>query len=113
MINAGPWPVSEPAAGGMLRRLPFAAKGVVRPSIYGASADTAGLAVRFRSSARALLINASLTSGSLEMPHMPATGESGFDLYCRDDRTGAYRWLACKDPDTRVLGLVDQLLPSV
>jgi hypothetical protein len=30
VINAGPWPVSEPEAGGMLRRLPFAAKAVVR-----------------------------------------------------------------------------------
>ena len=46
VINAGPWPVSEPAAGGMLRRLPFAAKDVVRSTIYRASEDTAGLAVR-------------------------------------------------------------------
>ena len=46
VINAGPWPVSEEAAGGMLRRLPFAAKAVVRPTIYYGSEDTAGLAVR-------------------------------------------------------------------
>jgi hypothetical protein len=94
VINAGPWPVSEPQAGGMLRRLPFAAKGVVRASIYGASADTAGLAVRFRSSARMLLINASVTSAGLDMAHMPATGESGFDLYCWDAGSRSYRWLA-------------------
>ena len=98
MINAGPWPVSEPRAGGMLRRLPFAAKGVVRSTIYGASEDTAGLAVRFRSDARALFINASLTSAGEEMPHMPATGESGFDLYCWDDESQSYRWLALWTP---------------
>ena len=39
VINAGPWPVSEPQAGGMLRRLPFAAKTVVwtqRPPYHSA-----------------------------------------------------------------------------
>ena len=98
MINAGPWPVSEPATGGMLRRLPFAAKGVVRPNIYGSSEDTAGLAVRFRSDARSLLINASVTSSSLEMGHMPATGESVFDLYCWDERSKSFRWIALWTP---------------
>eukprot|EP01050_Picozoa_sp_SAG11_P006387 SAG11_NODE_493_length_8965_cov_4.112339_4_plen_804_part_00 len=98
VINNGPWPVSEPEAGGMLRRLPFAAKSVVRPTIYGASQDTAGLAVRFRSNARELLINASVTSASEEMPHMPATGASGFDLYCWDDASQSYRWLALWTP---------------
>lgn len=43
MINAGPWPVSEEQTGGMLRRLPYAAKGVVRHTIYDGSEDTAGL----------------------------------------------------------------------
>ena len=98
VINAGPWPVSEPETGGMLRRLPFASKPVVRPTIYGASEDTAGLAVRFRSNARELFINASLTSAGEEMPHMPATGESGFDLYCWDEGSESYRWLALWTP---------------
>ena len=98
VINSGPWPVSEPEAGGMLRRLPFAAKGVVRSTIYGASEDTAGLAVRFRSDARTLLINASVTSAGEEMPHMPASGESGFDLYCFDPSSKSYRWLALWTP---------------
>jgi hypothetical protein len=98
VVNAGPWPVSEPAAGGYLRRLPFAAKGIVRPAIYSASADTAGLAIRFRSDASTLLINASLTSAGEEMPHMPATGESGFDLYCWDGHSRSFRWLALWTP---------------
>ena len=96
MINAGPWPVSEPQAGGMLRRLPFAAKGIVRSNIYGSSADTAGLAVRFRSNARSLLINAS--TGQSGMAHMPATGQSGFDLYCWDGVSHTYRWVALWTP---------------
>ena len=98
VVNAGPWPISEPQAGGMLRRLPFAAKGVVRDTIYGASEDTAGLAVRFRSDARSLLINASLLSAGEEMAHMPATGESGFDLYCFDELSKTFRWLALWSP---------------
>lgn len=98
VVNAGPWPISEPQAGGMLRRLPFAAKGVVRDTIFGASEDTAGLAVRFRSDARSLLINASLLSAGEEMAHMPATGESGFDLYCFDEQSKTFRWLALWSP---------------
>eukprot|EP00729_Bicosta_minor_P027345 gene27345-27024_t len=98
VINAGPWPVSEEAAGGMLRRLPFAAKAVVRPTIYYGSEDTAGLAIRFRSNAQTLFINASVTSSSLEMAHMPATGESGFDLYCWDGGSKSYRWVALWTP---------------
>ena len=94
IVNVGPWPVSENATGGMLRRLPFASKGVVRDTIYRASEYTAGLAVHFRSNASTLLINASVLSSSMEMPHMPATGESGFDLYCWDVHTLQFRWLS-------------------
>lgn len=42
---------------------------------------TAGAMVRFRSDTGALAIRYELRSGD-DMPHMPRTGISGFDLYC-------------------------------
>src|SRR5207302_3034245 len=39
----------------------------------------------------------SLTGKSLAMPHMPATGVSGLDLYARD-AAGAWRWLGVGIP---------------
>jgi lysophospholipase L1-like esterase len=40
-----------------------------------------------------------LLSTSLAMPHMPATGVSGVDLYARDG-TGRWRWLAVGRPES-------------
>ena len=38
-----------------------------------------------------------LTSSRLAMPHMPATGVSGLDLYAKADE-GRWRWLAVGQP---------------
>lgn len=77
-------------------RLPAKAEGVVRPPVWGLSRHSAGMCVRFSTDAPAIRARWTLTSAKLEMPHMPATGVSGVDLYVR---VGAkWRWLACGRP---------------
>ncbi len=71
-------------------RLPARARGVVPPSVWSLSNDTAGIAVRFVTDASEVHVRWSLNSDSLDMPHMPATGVSGVDLY--ELRSGK-RWL--------------------
>jgi hypothetical protein len=66
-------------------RLPAKAKGVVRDAVWGLSKDSAGLCIHFASDAPAIAARWKLTSKSLAMPHMPATGVSGIDLYVRRD----------------------------
>ena len=65
-------------------RLPLKAKGVVNDDVWGLSHCTAGLLIRFASDAESLKVHWTLTEGELAMPHMPATGVSGIDLYARD-----------------------------
>jgi hypothetical protein len=78
-------------------RLPAKAEGVVRAPVWGLSRHAAGLCVRFRTDATALQARWKLTSANLAMPHMPATGVSGLDLYVRDAK-GTWRWLGVGQP---------------
>jgi len=78
-------------------RLPAKAEKLVRPEVWGLSQQAAGLCVRFVTDAKALQVRWTLTNKRLEMPHMPATGVSGLDLYVKAD--GKYRWVACPRPD--------------
>lgn len=64
-------------------RLPKRAKGVVPGSVWNLSKHSAGLCVRFQTNARALSVRWDVISDTLAMPHMPATGVSGVDLYRR------------------------------
>jgi len=68
---------------GSFDRLPDSAKDKVSPSVWGLSKNSAGIAVRFLTDAATVSVRWSLTSDSLAMPHMPATGVSGVDLYAR------------------------------
>ncbi len=77
-------------------RLPADAEGVVRDPVWGLSHDSAGLAVRFWSDATAISARWTLRRASLEMPHMPATGVSGLDLYVRGDE--GWRWIGAGRP---------------
>lgn len=79
-------------------RLPAKAEGVVRDEVWNLSRDSAGIAIPFTTDAPAIKVRWTLTSDRLAMPHMPATGVSGLDLYVRDDQ-GKWRWLACKAPE--------------
>ncbi|MEW4567823.1 SGNH/GDSL hydrolase family protein [Tautonia sp. JC769] len=64
-------------------RLPARAEGVVRDPVWGLSRHSAGICVRFVTDAPTIQAHWTLTSDRLDMPHMPATGVSGLDLYGR------------------------------
>ena len=75
-------------------RLPTHAKAQVPSSVWELSQSSAGLAIRFLTRADTVEVRWSLKSGSLAMPHMPATGVSGMDLYAREGAPGAWRFVA-------------------
>jgi hypothetical protein len=66
-------------------RLPAKAEGVVRKEVWGLGRQSAGLCVRFATDATTISARWTLTSDRLAMPHMPATGVSGLDLYVKTD----------------------------
>ena len=74
-------------------RLPATAEGKVRDAVWGLSRQSAGLCARFETDATSVKAKWTLTSANLAMPHMPATGVSGLDLYVRSE-DGFWRWLA-------------------
>ncbi|MFN0198447.1 MAG: SGNH/GDSL hydrolase family protein [Planctomycetaceae bacterium] len=78
-------------------RLPAKAEGVVRDAVWGLSQHSAGMSVRFLTDAAAFSVRWTLISDRLAMPHMPATGVSGVDLYVRN-KDGAWRWLGVGQP---------------
>ena len=78
-------------------RLPGKAEGVVRPPVWSLSRHSAGLCARFVSDAKEIHARWTLTSDRLAMPHMPATGVSGVDLYARDEK-GRWTWVAVGQP---------------
>lgn len=66
-------------------RLPAKAEGIVPGSVWGLSHHSAGMCVPFTTDAPSIQVRWSvLSGGNLAMPHMPATGVSGVDLYARD-----------------------------
>lgn len=78
-------------------RLPKTAEGVVPGAVWSLSRHSAGLCVRFVTDSSEIHARWSLTSGNLEMNHMPATGVSGLDLYVKRD--GAWGWVAVGRPE--------------
>jgi len=66
-------------------RLPAPAKDKVRTPVWDLSHDSAGMALRFTTEATAVKVRWTLRNGNLALPHMPATGVSGIDLYMRAD----------------------------
>jgi hypothetical protein len=80
-IEGKGWPATEAP----YDRLPAKAKGVVRDAVWQLSRNSAGLCVRFQTAAETVHVKWEVTGG-LAMPHMPATGVSGVDLYARTDR---------------------------
>ena len=75
-------------------RLPARAEKTVSQEVWNLSQQSAGLAVRFRTNASQITIRYQV-AGPLALPHMPATGVSGIDLYGYDN-TGKYLWCAGK-----------------
>ena len=94
-------------------RLPARAKPLVRPPVWSLSRHSAGMLVRFATDAPTIWARYKLHSKSLAMPHMPATGVSGVDLYARDDH-GRWRWAGVSMPTeqnvhTRLAGSLEGL----
>lgn len=78
-------------------RLPARAEAVVREPVWNLSHDSAGMCVRFVTDASEIRAQWELRSKGLAMPHMPATGVSGLDLYVKDTN-GKWKWLAVGRP---------------
>lgn len=94
-------------------RLPASAKGKVPESVWNLGKHSAGELVRFVTDASTLQVRWELTSASLAMPHMPATGVSGVDLYVKL-ASGEWRWLANGQPrgQTNTTTLASDLPPG-
>lgn len=75
-------------------RLPLRSKASVRKDIWDLSKHTAGLQLRFQTNAPEIIIKYTV-GGGLQMPHMPATGVSGVDLYSKSI-DGTWQWAAGK-----------------
>ena len=72
-------------------RLPAKAKGVVPASVWNLGRHSAGMCFRFTTDSPSLSVRWTLRNPELAMPHMPATGVSGVDLY-EKDRAGKWRF---------------------
>ncbi len=79
-------------------RFPAKADGVVPKPVWNLSRHSAGMAVLFRTNAKTIRVDYELLSPSLSMPHMPATGVSGIDLY---GKLGPSRWVQVVKPTKR------------
>ncbi len=77
---------------GPFDRLPARAQTVVREPAWNLSRDSAGIAIRFVTDAQTISARWRLRKESLAMPHMPATGVSGLDLYVR--LSTGWHWVA-------------------
>jgi hypothetical protein len=64
-------------------RLPAKAEKTARPPVWGLSRHSTGLCVRFVTDATTIHARWTVTNKNLAMPHMPATGVSGLDLYVK------------------------------
>ncbi len=62
-------------------RLPKRAEGMVRKDVWNLAQQSAGLAISFYTNSANIEVRYTTTSSSYAMPHMPATGKSGVDLY--------------------------------
>jgi hypothetical protein len=80
-------------------RLPASAEGNVTSNVWNLSRDSAGMVVRFKTDATSIHVHYKVTKTNLGMPHMPATGVSGVDLYARD-QDGRWKWVQVTKPSS-------------
>jgi len=74
-------------------RLPARAERTVPAKVWALSRQSSGMSCRFVTDAREIQVRYTLLLPDLAMPHMPASGVSGADLYAGSDN-GEWRWLA-------------------
>jgi lysophospholipase L1-like esterase len=77
-------------------RLPAKAEGIVRPPVWSLSRHSAGICFRFNTDASAIHLRHTVGGAGLALPHMPATGVSGIDLYALDE--GKWKWVEVSRP---------------
>lgn len=75
--------------GGNYRRLPSRAEKSLRPAVWNLSTNSAGLQLKFVTDSPWIEVRYNVT-GPVSMPHMPATGVSGVDLYRDSDNAFCY-----------------------
>lgn len=85
-------------------RFPARAKGIVPDAVWGLSRHSAGMMVRFRTDATQIHADYAVTSSRLAMPHMPATGVSGLDLYGQDI-DDHWKWIAVTRPESQEMNV--------
>ncbi|WP_390881399.1 SGNH/GDSL hydrolase family protein [Thalassoroseus pseudoceratinae] len=78
-------------------RLPASADGKVTKNVWNLSRDSAGMMVRFKTDAQEIHVHYRLKDSGIAMPHMPATGVSGVDLYAKD-KDGVWKWVQVTRP---------------
>jgi hypothetical protein len=86
-------------------RFPARAKSSVPDPVWILSRNSAWIAVRFVSSASEIHCRWKLTSATLAMNHMPATGVSGVDLYVRlsrGDKNQRWHWTGIGRPAAQI-----------
>lgn len=71
-------------------RLPKRAEKLVSAPLWKLSRNAAGLSLRFWSDANSITVRYTV-KGNISMPHMPATGVSGVDLYAKTSE-GDWNW---------------------
>jgi lysophospholipase L1-like esterase len=83
-------------------RLPAKAEATVRTRVWDLSRYSAGMSCRFTTDASEIQVRYVLLKPTLAMPHMPATGVSGVDLYAliKDDE---WRWIGTVLPKDRLV----------
>lgn len=77
-------------------RLPTEAKNRVRKEVWKLGQDSSGMVVPFETNSRTIYARWKVRDNGLAMPHMPATGVSGLDLYMRDGNQ--WRWAGAGRP---------------
>ena len=75
-------------------RLPKEAEKQVRKEVWNLSENSAGEVIRFRSNSDKILVHYGLKE-DFAMPHLPATGRSGVDLYAKNS-DGEWLWCGAK-----------------
>ena len=85
---------------GPFARLPESVKDKFSALAWQLSAESAGLCARFVTDAAAVSVRWSVANDALAMPHMPATGVSGVDLYARTG-DGSWRFVGNGRPEKK------------
>jgi hypothetical protein len=78
-------------------RLPSKAEALVREKVFRLSQRSAGLCTRFITNASVIKATWTVKNEELAMPHFPATGVSGLDLYVKQE-DGSWHWLGVGQP---------------